>query len=108
MFEGLLQWWVKEMTVWTLRPFFVAVVLRMALGLGTGFGGDLQFMLAIVAFWLAWTMDSRIRQFSVGAWGSAAQIGLLSRGARFAASAFGGGAGATAEAAAPATAGGTP
>jgi len=103
LFEGLLKWWTNEMTVWTLRPFFVAIVLRMALGLGTTFGGPLQFMLAIVAFWLAWTMDSRIRSFSVGAWGSAAQLGLLSRGVRLAAGAFGGGAGAAAGAAAPAT-----
>jgi hypothetical protein len=101
--EGLMQWWVKEATVWTLRPFFVALVLRLGLGLGTTFGGDLQFLMAIVAFWLAWTMDSKIRQFSVGAWGSMAQVELLSRAARVAAGALGGGGGATAAAAASAT-----
>lgn len=115
IFEGLLQWWVKEFTVWTLRPFFVALVLRLGLALGSTFGGDLQFLMAVVAFWLAWTMDSKIRSFSVGAWGSMAQIGLLSRAAHLAAGALGGGAGATtAAAAAPAAttaaaaAGGTP
>jgi len=106
IFEGLMQWWVKEATVWTLRPFFVALVLRLGLALGTTFGGDIQFFMAIVAFWLAWTMDSRIRSFSVGAWGSVAQLGLLNRGTRMLAGAFAGGpAGA---AAAPVVAGGTP
>jgi hypothetical protein len=90
IFEGLMQWWVKEATVWTLRPFMVALVLRLGLALGTTFGGDIQFLMAIVAFWLAWTMDSRLRQFSVGAWGSVAQLGLLNRGARMMAGAFGG------------------
>ena len=111
VFEGLVQWWLKEFTVWTLRPFMVALVLRLGLSLGTTFGGPLQFMLAIVAFWMAWTMDVRLRQFSVGAWGSATQFGLLSRGVRLAVGAFaGGGAGASAAAAVPATrtAGGTP
>jgi hypothetical protein len=104
--EGLMQWWVKEATVWTLRPFFVALVLRLGLALGSTFGGDLQFVMAIVAFWLAWRMDSMIRSFSVGAWGSMAQLGLLNRAARLAGGAFGGGAGATAAAAASATAAG--
>ncbi len=109
IFEGLMQWWVKEATVWTLRPFMVALVLRLGLALGTTFGGDIQFLMAIVAFWLAWTMDTRIRSFSVGAWGSMAQVGLLSRGARMVAGAMGGPAGAATAAAVPAIAtGGTP
>jgi hypothetical protein len=110
-FEGLMQWWVKEATVWTLRPFFVALVLRLGLALGTTMGGDLQFLMMIVAFWLAWTMDSKIRQFSVGAWGGMAQVALFSRAARLAGSAFGGGASSAPTAAggsAPAAAGGKP
>lgn len=105
IFEGLMQWWVKEATVWTLRPFMVALVLRLGLALGTTFGGDIQFLMAIVAFWLAWTMDTRIRSFSVGAWGSMAQMGLLSRGARMVAGAMSGG---TAAAVPAAATGGTP
>lgn len=108
IFEGLLQWWVKEATVWTLRPFMVALVLRLGLALGTTFGGDIQFVMAVVAFWLAWTMDSRIRQFSVGAWGSMAQMGLLNRGARMLAGAAAGGSAGAAAVGAPAAVGGTP
>ncbi len=109
IFEGLMQWWVKEATVWTLRPFMVALVLRLGLALGTTFGGDIQFLMAIVAFWLAWTMDTRIRSFSVGAWGSMAQVGLLSRGARMVAGAMGGGPAGAAVATGTAVAtGGTP
>lgn len=109
IFEGLGKWWVEEFTTWSLRAFMVALVLRLGLGLAVVNTGGMQLLFAIVAFWLAWTMDSRIRRFSVGAWGSIGQLGMLNRGAAMAASAFtGGGAGATgaagARAAAPAAA----
>lgn len=91
-FEGLGKWWAEEMTTWLLRPFMVALVLRLGLNLGVQNTGGLQLLFAIVAFWLAYTMDSRIRRFSVGAWGSISQVGMLTRSAQFAAAAVGGGA----------------
>jgi len=102
LFEGLGKWWVEEFTTWTLRAFMVALVLRLGLGLATSFGGPLEFLFAIVAFWLAYTMDTRMRRFSVGAWGSIGQLSLLSRGARLAAGALGSSAAAPATAAASA------
>lgn len=109
--NGLGRWWVEEFTTWALRPFMVALVLRLGLGVGLFNSGGAQLLFAIVAFWLAWTMDSRLRRFSVGAWGSISQLALLKRGAAMTAGAFGGGvvagaagaAASTAAAAAPAT-----
>jgi hypothetical protein len=103
LMDGLGKWWAEEFTTWTLRAFMVALVLRLGLGIAVTFGGPLQFLFAIVAFWLAYTMDTRMRRFSVGAWGSIGQLSLLTRGARLAASALAGGASARAAAAAPAT-----
>lgn len=87
-FGGLGQWWAKEMTTWWLRPFFVALAIRLGLGIGSHFPGPIEVILAIVSFWLAWTMDTRIRSFSVGAWGSLAQMNLFARGAGMVAGAF--------------------
>jgi hypothetical protein len=103
LMDGLGKWWAEEFTTWTLRAFMVALVLRLGLGIAVTFGGPLQFLFAIVAFWLAYTMDTRMRRFSVGAWGSIGQLGLLTRGARLAAGVIGGGAAAPAAAAASAT-----
>lgn len=99
IFEGLGKWWAEEFTTWTLRPVLVALVLRLGLGIGTE-GGVLQLLFTVVALWLAWTMDSRIRRFSVGAWGSISQMGLLAKGGRAMASAFSGNPAAAAAAAA--------
>jgi len=79
MFEGLGKWWAEEMTTWCLRAFFVAVILRISLGL-MGDAGALQYLFALVGFWLAWTIDSKIRRFSVGAWGSVGNLNLIGRG----------------------------
>jgi len=79
MFDGLLKWWVEEMTTWLLRAFFVAVILRISLGLMAD-AGAMQYLFALVGFWLAWTIDSKIRRFSVGAWGSVGNLNLISRG----------------------------
>lgn len=86
--EGLALWWIEEFTTWTLRPFMVALVLRLGLGIAINNTGGLQFLFAIVSFWLAYTMDTRIRRFSVGAWGSIAQAGMFARGARTVAGLF--------------------
>mgnify|MGYP003576277187 CR=1 FL=1 len=99
IFEGLGKWWAEEFTTWSLRPVMVALVLRLGLGIGTE-GGVLQLLFALVAFWLAWTMDSRIRRFSVGAWGSVSQMGLLAKAGKAAAGAFSGNPAAAAAAAA--------
>jgi hypothetical protein len=90
LFSGLGKWWVEEFTTWCLRPIMVALILRIGLGIGVIHGGGFQFLFAVVAFWLAWTIDSRIRRFSVGAWGSIGQLNLLSRGAQMAAAAVAG------------------
>lgn len=87
--DGLASWWLEEFTTWTLRPFMVALVLRLGLGIAINNTGGLQFLFAIVAFWLAYTMDTRIRRFSVGAWGSIAQASMFARGAKTLAGAFG-------------------
>jgi hypothetical protein len=87
--EGLMSWWLEEFTTWTLRPFMVALVLRLGLGIAINNTGGMQFLFAIVAFWLAYTMDTRIRRFSVGVWGSMAQVSMLSRGTKAIAGAFG-------------------
>jgi hypothetical protein len=103
LLDGLGTWWAKEFTVWAMRPIMVALVLRIGLAIGLVNSGGLQLLFAIVAFWLAYKMDTHIRSFSVGAWGSVSQLGLFTRGARLAAGAFSGGATATAGAAASAT-----
>jgi hypothetical protein len=90
IFSGLGQWWAEEFTTWTLRPFMVALVLRLGLGIGASVGGEaIAVLFAIVSFWLAWTMDTRIKKFSVGGWGSLSQLQMLKRGAAAAAPAFG-------------------
>jgi hypothetical protein len=96
LFGGLSKWLAEEFTTWLLRPFAVAIVLRLGLGLvGTDSGG-IQLLFACVTFWLAYTMDTRIRRFSVGAWGSLGNLNVLSRGAALAAGYASGGAGAVA------------
>jgi len=99
-FGGLGQWWAKEMTTWCLRPIFVALAIRLGLGIGSHMPGAIEILFAIVAYWLAWTADTRIRSFSVGAWGSLAQMNLFARGAGMVA-------GAMSPAAAPAAAAAT-
>lgn len=103
--EGLGRWWVEEFTTWMLRPFLVALVLRLGLAIA-GSASPLQFLFAIVAFWMAWKMDTYCRRMSVASWGSISQLHLLQRGANMASDAFGsiGGAGGGAQAAAPAAA----
>jgi hypothetical protein len=81
IFEGLGTWWAEEFTIWTLRPFMVALALNLGLSLGSTQSGGIQILFAIVSFWLAWSMDTRLRRFSVGAWGSVAQLNLFGRGA---------------------------
>jgi hypothetical protein len=88
LFEGLGKWWAEEFTTWTLRVFMVALVLRLGLGIAIENTGGLQFLFAIVSFWLAYTMDTKIRRFSVGAWGSISNAGLLAKGAKFLAARF--------------------
>ena len=90
LFEGLGKWWAEEFTTWTLRPFMVALVLRLGLGITALSLGGLEFLFVIAAFWLAWTMDTRLRKFSMGAWGSVGQLNMFSRGASALAGAFGG------------------
>jgi len=90
IFEGLGKWWVEELTTWMLRPFFVAVALRLGLGIGTLAPGPVEIVFAIVSFWLAWKMDTMLRRFSVGAWGSVGQMGLMAKGANYLRSGFGG------------------
>lgn len=92
IFEGLGKWWIEEFTTWALRPFMVALILRIGLGLAVVNTGGMQLLFAIISFWLAWTIDSRIRRFSVGAWGSINQLGLLNRAANYAAAVGSGGA----------------
>lgn len=82
--NGLSKWWVEEFTVWMLRPFLVALVLRLGLGLGLINNGGIQLLLAIIAFWLAYSMDTRIRRFSVGAWGGMATYGAFGKAAALA------------------------
>ncbi len=79
--NGLAKWWVEEFTVWMLRPFMVALVLRLGLGLGLVNSGGIQLLFAIIAFWLAYSMDTRIRRFSVGAWGSMTTYGAFGKAA---------------------------
>lgn len=81
LLNGLSKWWVEEFTTWMLRPFLVALVLRLGLGLGLINNGGLQLLFAIIAFWLAYSMDTRIRRFSVGAWGNMATYGAIGRAA---------------------------
>jgi len=90
IFEGLGEWWAEEATTWLLRPVMVAIVLRLGLGIASFNLGGFEFLFVIAAFWLAWTMDSRIRRFSVGAWGSVGQLNMLHRGASALAGAVGG------------------
>jgi hypothetical protein len=105
LLSGLASWWVEEFTTWTLRPFMVALVLNLGLSLGATQSGGIQILFAIVAFWLAWSMDTRLRRFSVGAWGSVAQLGLIGKGASLASAAASGmGLGAAAAGAATAAA----
>lgn len=103
-FEGLGKWWAEEATTWIMRPFMVALVLRLGLGLAAIDNGPVGMLFDIVTFWLAYTMDTRIRRFSVGAWGSVGQLGLFARGART----FSGALGAGSVAAAPAAAAAAP
>jgi hypothetical protein len=105
LLEGLGRWWVEELTTWLLRPFLVAVCLRLGLSIA-GSGNPMQFLFAIVAFWAAWKMDTFCRRFSVASWGSLAQMNLFRRGAMMAAGAFTGGATAAAGAAAGGATGG--
>lgn len=77
--EGLASWWIEEFTTWTLRAFMVALVLRLGLGIATVDNHGLQFLFAAVSFWLAYQMDTRIRRFSVGVWGSLAQANVFAR-----------------------------
>ena len=88
MLDGLARWWAEEFTTWTLRAFMVALVLRLGLGVAIENTGGLQFLFAIVSFWLAYTMDTRIRRFSVGAWGQLNNANLLMRGAKLVERAF--------------------
>jgi hypothetical protein len=81
LFEGLGTWWAEEMTTWLLRPFMVALVLRLGLGTVATENGPIGVLFAVVTFWLAYTMDTRIRRLSVGAWGSVGQMQLFARGA---------------------------
>lgn len=79
LFEGLAKWWLEEMTTWLLRAVFVAVLLRLGLGIASHMNGGMEFLFALVAFWLAWTIDTKIRRLSVGAWGSVGQAQLMNR-----------------------------
>lgn len=95
---GLLAWWLEEFITWTLRPVLVALAFRLGFGLGFEQLGVIQPLLAIVAFWLAWSMDTRMKRFSVGAIGSLGQASMaahggasLASGARAAAGAVTGG-----------------
>jgi hypothetical protein len=91
LLEGLGTWWAEEFTTWLLRPFMVALVLRLGLGTVAIESGPMGLLFAIVTFWLAYTMDTRIRRLSMGAWGSVGQLNVFARGARYMAGAFGGG-----------------
>jgi len=91
LFEGLGTWWAEEMTTWLLRPFMVALVLRLGLGTVATENGAIGMLFAVVTFWLAYTMDTRIRRLSVGAWGSVGQMQLFARGANVLSRAFGAG-----------------
>jgi hypothetical protein len=98
MFEGLGKWWVEEMTTWLLRGFMVALVLRLGLAMAAENMGGFQYLFAAVTFWLAYTMDTRLRRFSVGAWGNVAQLGVFARAGRAISGVAGGGAPAAAAA----------
>lgn len=80
IFEGLGKWWAEELTTWCLRGVFVALILRLGLGMASH-AGPMQWLFAAVAFWLAWTVDTKIRRLSVGAWGSIGNLQLMRRGA---------------------------
>lgn len=108
IFEGLAKWWVEELTTWLMRGFMVALVIRLGMGIGVIHGGGFQMLFAIAAFWLAWTMDTRLRKFSVGAWGSIGQLGLMNKGASMLAGAVAGPAAGVATSVATRTAGATP
>lgn len=99
IFAGLAKWVAEEFTTWLLRPVMVAIALRLGLGIASVDSGGIQLLFTIVTLWLAYTMDTRIRRFSVGAWGSLANLNLLTRGATLAAGYASGGATAVAGAA---------
>jgi hypothetical protein len=82
LLDGLGKWWAEEFTTWALRPFMVALALRLGLGLAAREGGPIGLLFTLVTFWLAYTMDTRIRRFSVGAWGSVGQMQIFAAVAR--------------------------
>jgi hypothetical protein len=98
--DGLSQWWAKEFTKWGLRPIFVALLLRIGLGLSLDNADGLQFLMAAIAFWAAYKADTVLGSFSAGVWGQASNLGLARRAANAVAGVASGGS-ATAVATAP-------